>query len=467
MFLRPQHFQSAERHWHDTLQRNSRWDRPYHWGLQEFEIDEEAIKTGLFKIRRLAARLRDGTVIRVPDDGVLADLDLKPFLVGSDPVEVALAVPVLQKGRPNLGDGQNAVSRYRLDTFREGVADENDGRVAAPFAFRRLNLRLVAGGEARAGYETLPIAQVERSSQIGATPQLARSYIPPLLWCDAWVPLARDILQEVSERIDTFLESQAKVVRDGRIRLGSTEAEALRQFERFRILNEAATYLGVFAYAQGVHPLDAYLELCRLVGRLAVFGPNLPVYVPPKYDHDDLGTCFTRVKQFIDELLVRGINVGFEQERLIGFGLALKGGIKPAWLAGSWQMYVGVQSTLPSADCAKYLTGRLNMKIGAYSRVEDIFRRGIRGLEFTYVTNQPRVLPSGTDMTYFRINRDASKEEWAHLQNTLQMAIRLNENLLAEGIDGRSELTLRLDGGKPAKMTFTLYVVPPETADLD
>ena len=37
-------------------------------------------------------------------------------------------------------------------------------------------------------------------------------------------------------------------------------------------LNEAYAYLKVLAFAEGVHPLPAYLELCRTAGKLAIEG---------------------------------------------------------------------------------------------------------------------------------------------------------------------------------------------------
>jgi len=148
----------------------------------------------------------------------------------------------------------------------------------------------------------------------------------------------------------------------------------------------------------------------------------------------------------------------------VGVGLALKAPFKPTWLAPSWEMFVGVSSSLPSADCARYLTGQLNMKIAAYNRVEEVFRRGLSGLEFKYVNNQPSLLPSGPEMTYFQISRTSSKEEWTHVENTLELAVRLNEQLILEAIQGKTEFALKFGGGKRVQMTFTLFIVPPSSS---
>ena len=57
------------------------------------------------------------------------------------------------------------------------------------------------------------------------------------------------------------------------------------------------------AHASGVHPLPAYLELCRAVGQLAIFGAARRPPDLPRYDHDDLGTCFLRVRDHLNDLI--------------------------------------------------------------------------------------------------------------------------------------------------------------------
>jgi type VI secretion system protein ImpJ len=466
MLLRPQHFQAGDRYWQDQQRWNTRWGQAYHWGIRSIRLDQEALKASRFKVQKLEARLRDGTIVRVPDDGQLPDRDLRQFLTGPAPVEIMLAVPALRMGWANVRNKSDEIVRYSVEQVREGVPDENDGRPSGAGAvqFRRLNLQLIVEGETDlAGFETLPLARVDRSGQVGAIPRLAPSYIPPVLACDAWDPLKQDLLSSIDGRIASLVETYAKRVR-GKARFGSNNPDEVLMLEKFRLLNEARTYFRILVAAEGVHPFDAYFELCRLLGRLAILGKGLPTFDPPLYNHDDLGTCFTRVKQDIDELLSRDFDQGYEQQEFMGVGKSLKAPFKAAWLAPNWDMYVGVSSSIPSADCARYLTGRLNMKIAAYGRVEEVFSRRLRGLEFQYVNNQPALLPSGPEMTYFRINRNSSADEWRFVENTLEIAVRLNEHLILEPLENKLNFTLKFDDGKPVQMTFTLYIVPPSSA---
>jgi type VI secretion system protein ImpJ len=284
--------------------------------------------------------------------------------------------------------------------------------------------------------------------------------------------LKHDILGKIANRIASLVESQGKRVR-GKVRFGSSNPDEVLSIEKFRLLNEAHTFFRILVSADGLHPFDAYLELCRLLGRLAVLGKGLPTFDSddpthpnylPLYNHDDLGACFTQVANHIHELLSRDFNPGYEQQEFVGVGKSLKAPFKPAWLAPNWDMYVGVSSSIPSADCARYLTGRLNMKIAAYNRVEEVFSRRLRGLEFQYINNQPSLLPSGMEMTYFRVNRKSSSDEWVHVENTLELAVRLNENLILEPLEGKTSFMLRFDDGKPVQMNFTLFIVPPSSS---
>src|SRR5262245_38797347 len=117
MFLRPHHFQAAERHTLGYGSRGEKWDLHHNWGLRAIELDEDALKNHRLVVRSLRARLRDGTLIAVPEDGVLPALDLMPAFERDRELTVLLAVPVLQLGRANASaEGRAAGTRFLLDS---------------------------------------------------------------------------------------------------------------------------------------------------------------------------------------------------------------------------------------------------------------------------------------------------------------------------------------------------------------
>jgi type VI secretion system protein ImpJ len=469
MFLRPHHFQAADRHWADQLRHNARFDVYHNWGVRAIDIDPDALKNYRFEVHRLEARLRDGTVVLADRDrNPLPGLDLRAAIEKLPPggmADVLLGVPVLQLGRENAAAG-GADTRYQIDAPREPVPDENTGQNPRLVQYRWLNPRLfTADSQDATGYETIPVARLERSVQVSAPPQLHAWYIPPVLACDAWAALGDGVVGQVYFRVGNMVKQLAQRVKDQRITFDSNAPEDRKIFERLRALNEAYATFGVIARAGGVHPFPAYLELCRLAGRLAVFGKNPTVLDDDllPYDHDDLGRCFFSVKRFIDELLTQDFDQGYEMRPFVGSGLRMKVNIEPAWLAPAAQVLVGVESPLPAAECTRLLTGKLNMKIGAFERVDEIFKLGLRGLDFVPVPNAPRVLPPSTRLTYFQINRDSSRDEWDHVTKTYNLAVRLNERLVSGSIDGRQDVTIQVDG-RVATLRFALYVVPPSAA---
>jgi type VI secretion system protein ImpJ len=469
MFLGPHHFQAAERNWADQLRLSGRLDVYYNWGLRTIDIDPDALRNYRFEVHRLEARLRDGTIITAyRDRNPLPGLDLRTAIDKLPPggmVDVLLGTPLLQLGLENASP-EGKETRYRIDSPLEPIPDENTGQNARLIKYRRLSPRLFTSGEQEPikGYETIPLARIERSIQVSAPPQLHPWYIPPVLACDGWAPLGDGIIGQIYHRVGSIAKQLAQRVQEQVITFDSNAPEDRKIFERLRALNEAYATFGVIGRAAGIHPFLAYLELCRLAGRLAVFGkhPAISDDDLPPYDHDDLGRCFFTVKRFIDELLTLDFAQGYEMRQFVGAGLRMRVAIEPTWLAPAAKILVGVESTLPTTtETIRLLTGKgLNMKIGAFERVDEIFRLGVRGLDFVPVHDPPRALPPSTRIAYLQVNRDISRDEWEHVAQTYNLAIRLNERLINGSIDGRTDVTIQADG-RVATFRFALYVIPP------
>jgi type VI secretion system protein ImpJ len=465
MFLRPQQLQAAQRYESGRQQTITAWDHPYYWGLQAITVDPDALANHRLVIHNLQARLRDGTLVRVPEEGALAAVDLKPALERERAVTVHVAVPVFRLGQANAGGDGSAAPRYLVDT--QELEDENTGTNPQPVALRQLNLRVLLSGQDPAGYELLPVARIERSPEADALPRLEAAYIPPVLVCGAWHPLRVDILQAVYDRIGKKIELLSGQVVSRGIAVGSQTASDALITGQLRVLNEAYALLGVMAFAQ-VHPLPAYLELCRLVGQLAIYGEGARPPELPRYDHDDLGGCFYRVKQYIDALLDRIVEPEYKQRPFEGAGLRMQVPLEPSWLEPAWQMYVGTKSPLPADEVVRLLTrpGQLDMKIGSSDRVDRIYQLGQAGLKFTHIAQPPRALPAGNDLVYLQVSRESQQEEWQNVQRSLTLAIRLNEARVVGNIQGQRVLTIRTGpaaagAGPTTTLQFTLYVVKP------
>jgi type VI secretion system protein ImpJ len=460
MFLRPHHFQAAHRYLVDLSRRNHNWDVAYNWGLRSIDIDAEALANQRLLVHSLEARLRDGTPVVIPRDGNVAPLDLRRALQAKDTSSflVYLGVPSLYSGRRNIAPERNGELRY----YQENVdrEDENTGGNPQSVPVRALNFQLLAGDH-QAGYESIPIASLEKSAQADAGPQLDLTYIPPLLSCDAWKPLTDGIVRALGERLDKKIDWLVQQITTQGItfdRQAPGDALVLRQLQQ---LNEAVSVLNVLQSAPSVHPLTAYMELSRIVGKLAIFSATRRPPDLPQYDHDRLGPCFTALKQHLDTQLDIVVEPDYKERPFIGAGSRMQVALEPSWLEPSWRLYIAVQSPLDTPQAVTLLTksGQLDMKVGSSDRVEDLFRQGATGLRFVADTLPPQTLPKIPGQVYFQLLPDFKNPEWMNVKKTLTLALRLNESLIVGTIQNQRRITIKF-AGRNVTMQFSLYVVP-------
>src|SRR5262249_18628446 len=190
---------------------DEKWDHYYNWGLCAADINLDALANHRLVVHRLKARLRDGSLVSIPEEGTLPTLDLKTAFEGNNNPTVLLAVPVANLNKANVStNGPVNGARFRLDV--QDLEDENTGINPQPIQVRLLNLKLLLDTEDRAGYDVLPVCRVQKSAGAEAKPELDVTYIPPVLDCEAWQPLRTGILQQIYDRIGRRIQLLAELV---------------------------------------------------------------------------------------------------------------------------------------------------------------------------------------------------------------------------------------------------------------
>lgn len=461
MFMGPQHLQAAQRHEANQRRLYSRAAQRYNWGLQSLRLNTTALANHRFEALTLTAFLRDGTCVDLPAEGPLPSGEFRAELEQTYPLMLWLGVPSFQPGRANAAEGRGRDTRYLIDT--QEVEDENAESEAQPIRFRLFNPRLIASNsQEQAGLDIIPLARVTRSSDATTTPRLDTDYIPPLVCCDAWEPLQVGILREIYHRLGTKIGVLAGQVASRGISLESVAGEDIRILSQLRVLNEAYTVLHILAFADGIHPIEAYAELCRIVGQLSIYGTtHRPPELPP-YDHDNLGYIFHQVKKYIDALLDLILEPEWQARPFIGVGMRMQVTMESSWLEPRYQMYIAAKTGNLAADKVVTLftdSSLLDMKIGSSDRVDQLFDRGQKGLEFTHAT-QPRSLPSQAGVTYFQVDRRAQAAEWDAVARSMTLAIRLNQRMVQGDIKDKKDFSV-LYRGTTVPVQLTLYVVRP------
>lgn len=473
LFLRPQHLQSMERHWNETQHLSNLWSNPYSYGLYSIEISKEAIGNNQFEVRTLEARMRDGTLVSLKEGQEPDRISLKERQEGSEVVSadlkeafekqpvllVYLAIPKLNLGRINTASDTALEPRYLQQNSQ--VHDENRGIQEEPIQYRRLNAKLLLSTDDLSGYEVLPIARIKRASEGEAAPQLDDAYIPPILSISSWpemgLGVVRGIYDIIGQKISVLSQ---QVINRGMVRGSSDpgEAERVAMLDR---LNEAYVTLGLIAFSRGVHPASAYLELCRIVGQLSIFGPERRAGEMPPYDHDDLARIFTFVRRRIEELIYVVRDYEFQQRFFVGLGLGMQVSLESRWFNSDWQWFIGVKKEeLTQQEIRDLLSpGQLDWKLGSSRQVEILFQRRSQGVQLSPLDRPIRALPASRDWVFYEV--DKGTPAWRDVQETQTLAMRLRDSLITnlDRLQGERDIVVQA-GNRRAKLQFALFAVP-------
>jgi type VI secretion system protein ImpJ len=438
MFLRPQHFQMFSRQLGGMIADIWRRTQPFLWGFSKLEIAEDGLEAFSFALRACEGVLRDGTWVALGGNLVVNPRDFKEALNASDGrLPVYLAVPLLRDGeantvRPDGGVGGPA-PRYRVEPVE--AADENLGGAARPIDIRKLNGRILFGGESHEGYETLALGVLQRAGYGSNAPVLAADFIPPLLDLGAWpalVKLGESILHRVEAK-HRFLRAE---VAEGRIVLDTEGTGGWQPVFKLQIVGSFLYVLRQYVSSAGIHPFHLYLEWTRLAGELSIFdeeasgAPDVPLY-----DHDELGPCFHRLAYTLEHLLERilsgrFIRVEFELVRAKDILVAH---LRDEWLTREAVLYLCIESDLSDSNL---LTRIRTAKIGASSDLILLEQRRLFGLDIELLKRTPGGLPARENLHYFSIAKDGPY--WQSVARNREMAI---------------------SGGIDPNLRFSLYII--------
>src|SRR5690606_13076907 len=249
--------------------------------------------------------------------------------------------------------------------------DENRTSSDQEVQFRELNVRILVSSQDLSGYELLPIAQIKRAGEGEAAPQLDEGYIPPLLSIDAWSGLQRGFVRAIYDIIGQKIEVLSQQVINRGISRDTREPGDADRIDLLDKLNEAYGTLAVLAFAQGVHPLVAYTELCRILGKLSIFDRERRTSDIPPYDHEDLVRIFTFVKRRIEEIIRSVRDYEYQQRYFVGVGMGMQVSLEPHWFNSNWQWFIGVKKgDLSERECRELLSSsQLDWKFGSSRQV--------------------------------------------------------------------------------------------------
>lgn len=460
MFLRPHHFQAAERYWDELASLNTNFSNPYAYGLQKVTISAEALANGSLEFGSLRARWKDGTII-AQDENHIERVELTERLdltkIGNNPVTAYLAIPTLQEGQANVAINSTG-GHYRYIEFHRPIDDESVGGNRQEIALRTLNYRILFSHEELSGFDTIPIARLVKSQADDGHFLIDSNYFPPAMTIQSWPELA-GVVRAIYDVIGSRIQSLSEVVREKSITLSSQSQGDLEKILLLHSLNEASGELSCLAFASGVHPLVAYTALCRIVGKCSIFGPGLTIEKVPRYDHEDLATIFRWALDRIRKLIYSVKGDEYEQRYFQGSGRGMLVQLEPEWFGLEWDWYFGVDPVNISRDeCIHLLKDSIDWKLGSSDKVEQYMTLQKPGIKLKPVAQIPRALPSRGNWVYFQIRRE--EDAWKHVQVTQTLAMRVRSDQIAnlDTLEGARRLRLAIDG-KTHGLEFAIFAV--------
>ena len=496
LFLTPQHFQAADRHFRRGLQEVEDWFHPYNWGIRTIEFEAKNVSKYVFVLRQCEARFPDGTRLVVGKGCDVPSLSLNlrnAFPKGKTETTIFLAVPSFHLGEKNVedkassrgprrqvdteefpdgeaGDGEatgmgekrvddkasSRGPRYQVDS--EDCLDEGTGKGEATIKVLRPQARLLHSEDDANGYETLSILHLKRATGDGALPRVDLTKVPPLLRLDAWPSLLEQI-QTLSLDIRGKIDQLSEYAVNQGISFRSQDVGDTERLLKLGALNEADPPLRAMAFTPGFTPLAVYVELCRIAGRLGLFLPDRRAPKIEPYDHENLRDCFVDVIAKIARALK-----GVESSKVVIIPFTkmesfLQVAVQESWLQADHQLFLGVETELSEGECDEVLKpSYLDRSMGAASQVKILFGKRWPGLTLSTVGRLPRDLPARRGVVFFSIKREEPKDIWAGVLTDRSLAIQFNETKAPMEDDRVSVITPE---GRKAKLRFSLYVVPP------
>jgi len=195
LFLRPQHFQQAERFFERLVGATEDCTFAYRYGFAQLEIDQELAKLGKLGLARARGILPDGTPFDIPyEDDIPTPLEMPD---GAKDVAVVLALPLRRPNMPAMSlerNSNNALARYyAADAEARDAVAEMDS--TAELKIGKLNLGLRIADELSSAYSSLAIARVVEKRPDGRLIFNAEHY-PTVIDCRA-SPKLLDCVNEV------------------------------------------------------------------------------------------------------------------------------------------------------------------------------------------------------------------------------------------------------------------------------
>jgi type VI secretion system protein ImpJ len=417
LFLRPQHFQQAERYFERLMSQRLESLVPYGAGFTKLQIDQELLKIGKVGLSGAEGVFPDGTPFNIP---VEADTP-EPFDVPGDVKErlVLLTLPLKRAGMAELAferSGDASLVRYIAadHEIRDAVLEMEN---SAQLKVGRLNVRLQLEGEASSAHTALGMVRVVEKRADGRV-ILDDAYIPPCLDCRV-SPRLYDHVKEIHGLLRHRIQALAE-------RVSSPGAKGVAEVADFLLLQLCNRFEPLLAHLltrSSLHPELFYRECLALAGEISTYARRDRSAIGfATYRQDDLQHSFSPV---IEEIR-RGLTAVIEQNAVAipvmdrGRGV-FAGTVPDVDLLRSAVFVLAVGANVPPESLRQHFPTQV--KIGPPERIRDLVVSHLPGIQTAPLPVAPRQIPYHAGYSYFELDRKS--DYWKALEASRVIAMHV------------------------------------------
>ena len=423
MYLGPHHFQIQTRYFEDAIRFviEHAWFEP--WGFATYQLNEHAIENNVVALSNAYGIFEDGLAFAMPDcDALPPNLDVTELLPADHGMVVLLAVPKRREGGRNCDiSGKSNRCRYRTKT--KSIADTNNGRDKQNVELGEKNITIVAEASVNSGMYTIPLARIVRNAE--GKPCYDPTFVPPStkFTTSPWLMnLVNNLITRLEEKRQTLLLARN---RGGGYQAGLSQLE-VSKFWFLHTINDALSQLRHLHLSKKGHPEELFRELSRIAGALCTFNLESDPNVLPRYDHRNLGSCFSALDAHIRrhlEIIVPSNTILVPIERTVPN--IYVGKVNDQRCFGRTRWVLGMGSSAGEAEVlvkAPYL-----VKVCSAKFVEELVRRAVPGLSLIHLPAPPAAISSRPDLQYFSISK--SGPCWDDIAETRKIGIYVPNDL--------------------------------------
>jgi type VI secretion system protein ImpJ len=398
MLLRPQHFQRQDQYHEHCLQKGIRAVHPYPWGVEQLQVDREALANNVLRVLALSLRFQDGELYDAPGtDELPGTIDLNALPQPHQAVTYYAALPGIKQFGGNFAQpGQPATATRFMQDNRE-TPDLYTRAAPAQLSYLKKALRLVSEFEPRDAYTQFPLLRIRRVSSGGF--ELDGAFVPPSVSVGS-APILYLQLRRLLDALQAKVSALYGHHREPSKNVIEFRSGDMSSFWLLHTASSACASLTHYVNHPDLHPERLYEQMLGIAGALMTFSKSWTLADLPNYQHADPGPAFAKLHLIIRELLDTVISSKY-------FAIVLNE-VRPSYHIGMLDsgkidekttFYVAVSAAMPALELVEAVPRRF--KIGAPDDVEKFVLSALPGVRIQHAPQLPAAVPVRPDACYF------------------------------------------------------------------